>query len=58
MPTVTEKKPEPTRSLLTKGAHDLALAIFAWIESWYNPKRRHSYCKMLSPVEHEAASAA
>jgi putative transposase len=36
----------------------LALAIFDWIESWYNPKRRHSYCKMLSPVDYEAASAA
>ena len=36
----------------------LALAIFDWIEAWYNPKRRHSYCKMLSPVDYEAASAA
>ena len=36
----------------------LALAVFDWIESWYNPKRRHSYCKMLSPVDYEAASAA
>ena len=32
----------------------LALAIFDWIESWYNPKRRHSYCQMLSPVDYEA----
>jgi len=36
----------------------LALAIFEWIEAWYNPKRRHSYCKMLSPVDYEAAHAA
>ena len=36
----------------------LALAVFDWIESWYNPKRRHSYCKMLSPVDYEAVSAA
>jgi putative transposase len=36
----------------------LALAIFEWIEAWYNPKRRHSYCKMLSPVDYEAAYAA
>jgi putative transposase len=28
----------------------LALAIFDWVESWYNPKRRHSNCQMLSPV--------
>lgn len=36
----------------------LALAIFDWIEAWYNPRRRHSYCKMLSPVDYEAAHAA
>jgi len=36
----------------------LALAIFEWIEAWYNPKRRHSYCDMLSPVDYEAAHAA
>ena len=35
----------------------LALAIFDWIESWYNPKRRHSYCQMLSPVDYEANRA-
>ena len=36
----------------------LALAIFDWIETWYNPKRRHSYCQMLSPVDYETAHAA
>jgi putative transposase len=36
----------------------LAQAIFEWIEAWYNPRRRHSYCKMLSPVDYEAAYAA
>ena len=41
----------------------LAQAIFEWLECWYNPKRRHSYCQMLSPVDYEtrftpAASAA
>ncbi len=35
----------------------LALAMFDWIEAWYNPKRRHSYCQMLSPVDFEARSA-
>ncbi len=35
-----------------------AQAIFDWIEAWYNPRRRHSYCKMLSPVDNEAAYAA
>lgn len=36
----------------------LALAIFDWIETWYNPRRRHSYCEGLSPVDYETASAA
>ena len=36
----------------------LAQAIFEWIEAWYNPRRRHSYCQMLSPVDYEAAHAA
>jgi len=31
----------------------LASAIFDWIEAWYNPRRRHSYCSMLSPVDYE-----
>ena len=36
----------------------LANAIFDWIECWYNPKRRHSYCGMLSPIDYETATAA
>lgn len=36
----------------------LAGAIFDWIETWYNPRRRHSYCNMLSPIDYEAACAA
>jgi putative transposase len=36
----------------------LAQAIFEWIEAWYNPTRRHSYCRMLSPVDFENAHAA
>jgi putative transposase len=31
----------------------LALAIFDWIETWYNPRRRHSYRNMLSPIDYE-----
>ncbi len=38
--------------------HQLALAVFDWIEAWYNPRRRHSYCKMLSPVDYEATQRA
>ena len=36
----------------------LATAIFEWIECWYNPRRRHSYCDMLSPAAYEAAHTA
>jgi transposase InsO family protein len=36
----------------------LALAIFEWIEAWYNPRHRHSYCSMLSPADYEAAHTA
>ncbi len=28
-------------------------AIFTWIESWYNPKRRHSSIGLISPIEFE-----
>jgi putative transposase len=31
----------------------LVLAIFDWIERWYNPRRRHSYCDRLSPADYE-----
>jgi len=36
---------------------ELALAIFDWIETWYNPRRRHSYTNMLSPIDYETATA-
>ena len=29
------------------------LAIFEWIEGWYNPRRRHSSIEYLSPNEFE-----
>jgi putative transposase len=38
--------------------HQLALAIFEWVEAWYNPRRRHSYCGMLSPADYEHAHTA
>ena len=37
--------------------HQLATAIFEWIECWYNPHRRHSYCDGLRPIDYEAAQA-
>ncbi len=36
----------------------LAQAIFEWIEAWYNPTRRHSSIKMLSPIDFELQMAA
>jgi hypothetical protein len=36
---------------------ELALAIFEWIESWYNPRRRHPSIGDLAPVEHEQAAS-
>ena len=32
---------------------DARLAVFRWIESWYNPRRRHSSIGRLSPVNFE-----
>jgi putative transposase len=36
----------------------LALAVFEWIEAWYNPHRRHTSIGSLSPIAYEAARAA
>ena len=36
----------------------LAHAIFERIETWYDPRRRHSYCDGLRPIDYETATAA
>ncbi|HEY5873936.1 MAG TPA: IS3 family transposase [Ilumatobacteraceae bacterium] len=41
-----------------KTRSQLAIAIFEWIECWYNTHRRHSYCDGLSPIDYETAQAA
>jgi putative transposase len=33
----------------------LALAVFEWIEAWYNPHRRHTSIGSLSPIAYETA---
>lgn len=37
---------------------ELANAVFEYIETWYNPRRRHSTIGMLSPVQYEQTRAA
>ena len=32
--------------------------VARWIDEWYNPRRRHSACKMLSPINYELATTA
>jgi putative transposase len=44
---VLDTRPWETRA-------DLANTVFEWIECWYNPVRRHSSIRMLSPVRYEA----
>ena len=36
----------------------LARAMFDWIETFYNPTRRHSTLGYLSPVDYETAATA
>jgi putative transposase len=46
-----DRHPWPTRA-------GLARAMFAWIETFYNPTRRHSTLGYLSPVDFETTGAA
>jgi replicative DNA helicase len=39
----------------TVGGPGELTAIQAETPAWYNPRRRHSYCKMLSPIDYETA---
>ena len=43
------------RSFKTKT--EARLAVFTWIEAWYNPRRRHSAHNRISPVNFERMHA-
>ncbi|MDP3521962.1 MAG: integrase core domain-containing protein, partial [Hydrogenophaga sp.] len=34
------------------------MAVFTWIEGWYNPRRRHSSLGYLSPLNFERSNEA
>ena len=36
-----------------KSQAEARMAIFTWLEGWYNPHRRHSSLGYLSPINYE-----
>ena len=36
-----------------KSQTEARMAIFQWLEGWYNPHRRHSALDYLSPINYE-----
>src|SRR5450755_2072406 len=52
----------PRRELLDrtsfKSQAEARMAVFDFIEGWYNPHRRHSALDYLSPIDYERAYAA
>ena len=40
-----------------KSQAEAKMAVFEWIEGWYNPHRRHSSLGYRSPVNYERAHA-
>ena len=37
-----------------KSQTEARMAIFTWLEGWYNPHRRHSSLGYLSPIKYES----
>jgi transposase InsO family protein len=37
-----------------RAVDDVASDVFEWIETWYNPRRRHTSLDMLSALEYES----
>lgn len=48
--TLDGSVPRPMRAARPAEAR---MAVFGFIEGWYNPRRRHSALGYLSPVEYE-----
>jgi transposase InsO family protein len=52
-------RPDGKRWLFpVKNQHEAALAVFDFIEGWYNPHRRHTSIGNISPAEYERRSQA
>jgi transposase InsO family protein len=47
--------PRAPRRPLDESQPGLALAIFDWIEAWYNPRRRQQLLPDAQPIDYERA---
>ncbi len=52
------KKEIHLKNSALRNVNEMKLEIFDYIESWYNPQRRHTTLNYLSPVEYEQNLAA
>jgi transposase InsO family protein len=48
-----KRRDDPTGVTRQQSAGEAKLAIFRFIEGWYNPHRRHSACGNQSPMRYE-----
>lgn len=52
-----EAAPLPLETPHWSSKAEARLAVFTWIEAWYNPRRRHSALEYLSPLNYERKHA-